>query len=85
MQYRPGLRRAAKVALVTAVMVSSLPLTAGAATLSVDLNNPAPASPYTNWVTAATNIQDAVDAAADGDEVLKGLPPLTLSHETNTH
>jgi hypothetical protein len=43
---------------------------AGAATLYVDLNNPGPAVPYASWATAATNIQDAVDAAVDGDLIL---------------
>ena len=41
-----------------------------AATRYVDLNNPTPAAPYTNWAAAATNIQAAVDAAVAGDLIL---------------
>jgi len=36
----------------------------------VALNNTNPISPFTNWLTAATNIQDAVDASTNGDVVL---------------
>jgi hypothetical protein len=43
---------------------------ARAATLYVDLNNANAAAPFGTWATAATNIQDAVDAAANGDVVL---------------
>jgi hypothetical protein len=36
----------------------------------VDMNSAHPAPPYTNWPNAATNIQDAVDAAVAGDGII---------------
>jgi hypothetical protein len=36
----------------------------------VDVNSTNATPPYTNWPTAATNIQDAVDAAVAGDEIV---------------
>ena len=36
----------------------------------VNLNNATPAAPYTNWASAATDIQSAVDVANDWDEIL---------------
>ena len=45
-------------------------LAASAAPLHVWQGSPNPASPYTNWSTAARTIQEAVDAAQPGDTVL---------------
>jgi hypothetical protein len=56
--------------LLVAASALCAAFTSAAATHYVDLNNPAPASPYTNWVSAATNIQDAVDAAVAGELIL---------------
>jgi hypothetical protein len=56
--------------LLVAGSLLCMVLTASATTRYVNLNNPAPVYPYTNWVTASTNIQDAVDAAVAGDEIV---------------
>ena len=55
---------------LTAICFLAFTLNSSAAVLYVDLNSTNPVSPYTNWATAATNIQDAVDASTNGDLVL---------------
>src|SRR4030081_2507375 len=52
------------------VMFAAATFACAAATRYVDVNNVIPSSPYASWATAATNIQDAVDGTAPGDEVV---------------
>ncbi len=53
-----------------AVVLAAQALTASAATLYVWQSSPSPAPPYATWASAATNIQDAIDAAAVGDDIV---------------
>ena len=56
----------------TAISILTLcALNASAATVRyVNVNNANPVSPFSTWATAATTIQDAVDVAVVGDEIL---------------
>jgi hypothetical protein len=59
------------VLLFVAACLALVPIKLPAATTHyVDAGGTNAVPPYTNWVTAATNIQDAVDASTDGDLVL---------------
>lgn len=55
------------IILVILVVVS---WSAPAVTRYANQGNPTPAPPFDSWLTAATNIQDAIDAAVDGDLIL---------------
>ena len=70
-----GARLCAAGALLT--IVSS----ALAAVHYADVNSTTATPPYTSWATAATNIQDAVDAALAGDEIVVtngAYPPVAV-------
>jgi hypothetical protein len=54
--------------LVLALLAASGPVLA--TVRYVDVNSPTPTPPYTSWSTAARVIQDAIDAAAAGDEIV---------------
>lgn len=61
---------ARSVGALAVVLLGQLALRVPAATFCVDVNSTNSVWPYADWSTAATNIQDAVDAATDGDTVL---------------
>jgi len=60
--------------LAARLFVAALLLASGGSALAgvhyVDVNSTNATPPYTNWTSAATNIQDAVDAAVTGDEIV---------------
>ena len=56
-------------AVTAAVVLSWLPVSALAVTRYVWTNSPSEAPPYTNWNTAAHEIQPAIDASGPGDIV----------------
>lgn len=64
------LRLLKRIGLVVGVFVLLGASTARGAVRYVDPNSTAPTVPFTNWSTAARTIQDAVDAAIAGDEVV---------------
>jgi len=58
------------VAQVASVWLLLSAATSLSATRYVNANSATPAPPYTSWATAAQTIQDAVDAALAGDEIV---------------
>jgi hypothetical protein len=65
-----SVRRSMFNVLLTLPLLLASTGSAFAATGYLDASSANPTPPYTNWATAAVTIQDAVDAAAVGDEIV---------------
>jgi hypothetical protein len=61
---------AAGVTVLATILFVQTTANAFAGVRYVDANSPRPTPPYTNWAMAARVIQEAVDAAAPGDEIV---------------
>jgi hypothetical protein len=70
---------------IAALVLPAFHLSAATHFVSLGSTNPTP--PYTDWATAATNIQQAVDAASAGDMVLvtNGVYALGVRKTPNTN
>jgi hypothetical protein len=56
--------------LLAAIFLGFLALKATATAYYVDVNSTNPTPPYTNWATASTDIQSAIDVSTNGDLIL---------------